>query len=95
MKALGITEGQDRDLETFMRIENNPITRLEAFMLFGVQNITAWINAKRKEGWIIKSNHIPMAHITRRLNEVEGVELRHPRNLPTREIVMTQWWFSR
>ena len=82
-------------LEHYMRVEGNPITRLEALTLFGVQNITAWIDEMRKDGWVIKSNEILMIEAIRRLNEVDDVVFAPARNLPVKQISMTQWWFSK
>lgn len=69
-----------------------PITRLEAMLLYGVSNLTDLIANLRKQGWVIKSRQIPLALPIRRLKESVMVEA--PKNLPTREIMVTEYWLS-
>ena len=71
----------------------NPITRLEALVFFGLSNLTDMISELRKQGWIIKSRPVPFAAAVKRVNE--HAVLKPPANLPTREIVLTEYWLSR
>ena len=69
------------------------ITRLEAMLLFGVSNLSSQINKIRKKGWIINSRSIPFAAAVKRVNEYAVVQ--PPKNLPIREIQLTEYWLSK
>ena len=69
------------------------ITRLEAMLLFGVSNLSSQINKIRKKGWIINSRSIPFAAAVKRVNEYAVVQ--PPKNLPAREIMLTEYWLSK
>lgn len=71
----------------------NPITRLEALVLFGVSNLTDVISEMRKEGWIIESRPVPFAAAVKRVNEYAVLE--PPKNLPVREIQLTEYWMNK
>ena len=70
-----------------------PITRLEGLILFGVSNLTDVISEMRKEGWTIQSRSIPFAAAVKRVNEYAVLE--PPKNLPVREIQLTEYWMSK
>jgi hypothetical protein len=70
-----------------------PITRLEAIVLYGVANLPDVIKEMRKQGWIIKSRPISYAAAMTRMSK--HAELRPPKNLPVREILFTEYWVSR
>lgn len=70
-----------------------PITRLEALVLFGVSNLTDVISEMRKEGWVIQSRPVPFAAAVKRVNEYAVLE--PPKNLPVREIQLTEYWMSK
>jgi hypothetical protein len=74
-------------------LQGNPISQLEAMLLFGVQNPNAELTRIRKEGIVIKDRRVPMAKIIVRLNKY--IQCTVPDNLPYREIVMTEYWISR
>lgn len=74
-------------------LKGNPISQLEAMLLFGVQNPNAELTRMRKEGFIIKDRRVPMAKIIVRLNNY--IQCSVPNNLPYREIAMTEYWISR
>ena len=69
------------------------ITRLEAMLLFGVSNLGSTINTIRKKGWIINSRRIPFATAVKRVNKF--AILQPPKNLPVREIMLTEYWLSK
>ena len=69
------------------------ITRLEAMLLFGVSNLSSQINKIRKKGWIINSRSIPFAEAVKRVNEFAVVQ--PAKNLPIREIMLTEYWLSK
>ena len=70
-----------------------PITRLEAIVLYGVANLPDIIKEMRKQGWIIKSRQVTYAAAMTRM--AEYAELRPPKNLPVREIRFTEYWVSK
>ena len=70
-----------------------PITRLEALILFGVSNLPEVISGMRKGGWTIQSRQIPFAAAVKRVNEYAVLE--PPKNLPVREIQLTEYWMSK
>ena len=70
-----------------------PITRLEAMIFFGVQSLPGLITRMRQEGWVIKSKRVPLAKAIRRVNE--HAVLAPPKNLPVRDIQITEFWVSK
>jgi hypothetical protein len=73
-------------------LAGNPISSLEAMLLFGVQNPNAELTRLRKDGMIVKDRRVPMAKIIVRLNNY--VQCSVPDHLPYREITMTEYWVS-
>ena len=47
----------------------------------------------RKEGWTVHSRWIPYAAAARRVNE--NAVLQPPKNLPVKEIQLTEYWVSK
>ena len=74
-------------------LDGNPITRLEAIVLFGVPNLPDVIKDMRKKGWIVQSRKVPYARAVRRVNEYAA--LTPPPNLPISEIKLTEYWVSK
>jgi hypothetical protein len=74
-------------------IEGKPITRLEAIVLYGVPDLTKLISDMRKQGWTVQSRKIPYAAAARRVNEY--AVLQSPKNLPVKEIQLTEYWVSK
>ena len=74
-------------------LSNNKISLLECQLLFGVQNLTAEITRLRGEGYIVKSQKVVMAKIIARVNKYTTCLT--PKNLPTKEIIVTEWWVSK
>lgn len=70
-----------------------PITRLEALVLYGVQNLPQVISDMRRQGWVIESRLVPYASALARVNRYAG--LQPPANLPVREIQLTEYWLNR
>ena len=70
-----------------------PITRLEAIILYGVSNLPDVVKEMRRQGWTIKSRKVPFAAAVKRLNE--HAVLQTPANLPVRDIVLTEYWVSK
>lgn len=74
-------------------IEGNPLTRLEAIILFGVSNLPELVYELKKDGHVIKSKKIAYAASMVRVNK--HATLQPPSNLPIREIMLTEYWVSR
>lgn len=70
-----------------------PLTRMEAIVLFGVANLPDIIKEMRRQGWIIESRLVPYATAMVRINKVAG--LAPPQGLPIREIMFTEYRVSR
>jgi hypothetical protein len=71
----------------------NPLTRLEAIVLYGVANLPDVIKEMRRQGWIIKSRTVTYAVALARLNQVTVFQA--PKNLPIREIQFTEYWITK
>ena len=69
-----------------------PITRLEAMILFGIANLPDTIHEMRHQGWVIESRTIPYATAVQRINK--HAVLQPPANLPVREIHLTEYWVN-
>jgi len=74
-------------------LQGKPLTRLEAMILYGVPDLPKIISDMRRQGWIIHSQKIPYAAAARRVNE--HAVLRSPKNLPVKEIQLTEYWVSK
>jgi hypothetical protein len=70
-------------------LEGQPLTRLEAMVLFGVANLPDVVKAMRREGWIIDQKLVPYAAAMKRINE--HALLKPPPNLPIREVMVTEY----
>lgn len=69
------------------------ITQLECIALFGVPYVTPIISDLRREGYVVKSKRVPYVAALRRINE--SAVLQPPKNLPVKEITLTEYWISR
>jgi len=74
-------------------LAGNPITRLEALVLFGVPDLTKVISDMRKQGWTVELRNCSFAAAVKRVNEY--AILTPPQNLPIREIQLTEYWISK
>jgi hypothetical protein len=70
-----------------------PITRLEALVLYGVSNLPDVVKEMRRQGWVIESRLVPFAAAAARVNK--HAVLQPPPNLPVREIQLTEYWVNR
>ena len=73
-------------------LEGNPVSVLEATLLFGVQSARYEMLRLKKEGYIVKKQRVPMIKILARLNGMAVCQ--PPSNLPVREILMTEYWIQ-
>ena len=74
-------------------LTGEPLTRLEALILYGVQQLHSEVHRLRREGWIVNSRKITYAEALRRINK--HVVVRTPKNLPVQEILITDYWLSK
>lgn len=74
-------------------MSGNPLTRLEALVLFGVSNLPELVYEMKKQGIIFKKRDIPYATAMVRINQF--ATLVPPKNLPIREILLTEYWVSK
>lgn len=70
-----------------------PITRLEAIVLYGVSNLPDIVKEMRHQGWVIESRLVSYAAASKRVNQ--HAVLQPPPNLPAREIQLTEYWVSK
>ena len=74
-------------------LSGEPITRLEAIVLYGLSNLTDLVSEMRKKGCYIESRQVPFAAAVKRVNKYAVLE--PPKNLPVREITLTEYWVSK
>ena len=74
-------------------IAGNRVTRIESLLFFGVQNFTAILTLIKRDGYIVKKNPVSMAKVIVRINK--SIKCQTPKNLPIKDIVMSEWWISR
>ena len=70
-----------------------PITRLEALVLYGISNLPDVILEMRKQGWVVQSKPVAFAAALARVNR--HAQVVPPQNLPVREIQLTEYWVSK
>lgn len=70
-----------------------PITRLEAMVLYGVSNLPDLVMELRKQGWVIEARPVAYAAALTRVNR--HAQLVVPANLPVREIQLTEYWLGK
>jgi len=74
-------------------LSGQPLTRLEAVILFGVANLPDVIKEMRRQGWTINSRMVTYAAAMNRLRQY--ADLTPPKNLPIREIMFTEYWIGK
>ncbi|TGQ16363.1 MULTISPECIES: helix-turn-helix domain-containing protein [unclassified Mesorhizobium] len=74
-------------------LSGEPMTRLEAIILFGVPDLTKLISDLRHEGFIIHTRQVSYVAAVSRVNR--HAVLHPPANLPVKEITLTDYWVSR
>ena len=85
------TYGKSLALKEYL-LKGNKISFIEAGILFGIGNLWEHMRLLKKDGFVVKSQKVPMALIMRRLNK--RVKCETPKNLPTREINMIEYWIN-
>lgn len=70
-----------------------PLTQIEALLVYGVQHLKTEVARLRREGWNIKSRKVTFIEAVRRVNK--HASYTPPKNLPTKEIILTDYWLSK
>ena len=73
-------------------LEGNPISNLEAVLLFGTQSPWRVIHSLKEEGFMIGKQKVTMIKVLARLNKI--TTCKPPSDLPVREILMTEYWIK-
>ena len=74
-------------------MSGEPLTRLEALVLFGISNLPELVYELRGQGVRVETRTIPYATAMVRVNK--HAVLKPPPNLPIREIPLTEYWVQR
>lgn len=74
-------------------LSGQPLTQLEAIVMFGVPSLTKVISDMRRDGFVINSRRVSYAAALKRINE--HAVLQPPANLPVREVQLTEYRISR
>ena len=74
-------------------LAGNAISVLEAMLFFGVQNPRDDIMRMKSDGYMIGRQRVSMAQILTRMNQFSHVI--PPKGLPTKEILMTEYWIKK
>ena len=69
----------------------NRITLIEALMILVFKH--SIVNNYHESGIFIKSQKIPMIQVIKRMKKYSTCQ--PPKNLPTKEILMTEYWVSK
>lgn len=74
-------------------LSGQPLTRLEALVLFGLSNLPELVYEMRGQGFIIETKKVAYAAAMVRINK--HAVLKPPANLPIREIQLTEYRVSK
>ena len=74
-------------------LSGEPITRLEAMILFGVPDLTNVISDLRRDGFVVHTRQVPYVTAVSRVNRY--AVLQPPANLPIKEIALTDYWVGK
>jgi hypothetical protein len=74
-------------------LSGEPMTRLEAIILFGVPDLTKLISDLRREGFIVHTRRVAYVVAVTRVNR--HAVLQPPANLPIKDITLTDYWLSK
>jgi hypothetical protein len=74
-------------------LAGNPLTRLEALILFGVSNLPELVYEMKKQQIRVEKRDVPFATAMVRVNKY--AHLQPPPNLPIREILLTEYRVTR
>jgi hypothetical protein len=74
-------------------LAGNPLTRLEAIVLFGLSNLPELVYEMKRQKFIVESRKVTYAAAMVRINQY--AVLKPPANLPIREIMLVEYWISK
>jgi hypothetical protein len=74
-------------------LSGEPLTRLEAAVLYGLSNLPELIRELKAQGFQFGDRLVPYATAMVRINRHAVLE--PPRNLPIREIMFTEYWIKK
>ena len=74
-------------------VSGEPLTRLEALVLFGLSNLPELVYELKGQGFLITKRNITYAAAMVRINK--HAVLQPPANLPIREIILTEYRISK
>ena len=74
-------------------ISGEKVSKIEALVLFGVQDLNREISRMKKNGFLIKNSKTTMTKILIRLNKY--ALCKPPINLPINEVIMNEYWISK
>jgi len=84
--------GNTLALKEFL-LDGNSITNLESLLFFGVQNLSAELTRLKRSGYIIKKQKLSLTKLMKRVNEIIVCKL--PKELPSNEIIINEWFISK
>lgn len=84
--------GNTLALKEFL-LDGNSITNLESLLFFGVQNLSAELTRLKRSGYIIKKQKLSLTKLMKRVNEITVCKL--PKELPSNEIIINEWFISK
>ena len=70
-------------------LSGNPLTRMEALVLFGCSNLPEVIFELKRDGYHVTKKNVAYAAAMARINQ--HATLKPPANLPIREIMFTEY----
>ena len=74
-------------------LDGHHVTLIEALVIFGVQALNRQLTTMKRNGYLIKAQKIPMIKVINRMKKYSLCK--PPTNLPTKEILMTEYWISK
>ena len=92
MSKTNYQKGKVMALREYM-MAGNIVSIFEMMALFGVQSPNRTLTIFKRDGMRIKKRKVTMLSVLKRLNKYCYFE--QPKNLPVKEILMTEYWVSK
>ena len=74
-------------------LHGEPISLIEAFLIFGMQNLNAALTLYKRDGFKIESRRVPFPKIIARINK--SMVCIPSKELPQQEIFVMEYWIKR
>ncbi len=74
-------------------LDGGTVSILEAILYFGVQSPNRAFTQFKRKGFIVKKKSVSMAKVMVRLNK--NIKCNTPKNLPIRDIIMSEYYISK